>query len=701
MGESIDNRGRSARRGEPGRIGRENDRVTHSRPIITVRYCGFLVCAFGAACGASSSGFPSDAGSTQRWRAEHVGPHTGFVSAVAFAPGSGSMAWISGDDASGVYRSTDGGTTVVPVTTSPLDWSTWRFAFGNSGQRIVAPAYYGRGVAMSMDSGATWRVVTDGVPQGASPEPRNVYDALITPTNDILLATGSGLYRSSDGERYSRVESSALETAGALTRIILGPSGYWLGSKNGRLYTSNESVTWTDLSGADGPEITDLAVGQQGTYVALAGGQLIRFSPAGNTEVLIDPTADTRFALADWVKVAIAPNGTKDRIYVGINVAVSSAQTTSGKLFVSDDGGATFPLRSSGLGGASIFQLALDPSDPAHVLAGTVGDGVFVTRDAGKQWVASTGDLRATAAIGFAQDPSDPSHIAMTSVDVGPGTPSLWERIAGTWKQRPALIEDAISLVFDDRSLIAGGGGTTNDLPAIRRSANGGDGPFVVEVKPNDSVLRLVRTSRGVYAAGDALRKRGAGGTWTTLRSAAPGVAFNDVAELPDGAILACGTDMLLSANGDFTDAIELAAPDKAWYACTTTASGVLVATSWGAGVSELWVAPDPVAARSAANWTRLATPLDHTTILSVVVVGEYWLIGGGDALDGATIQARSGIYASSDSGATWSAIDADMWPSRIAWRLHRGATDAEVFAPLWGGGLWRLTRADPAMAAP
>ena len=46
----------------------------------------------------------------------------------------------------------------------------------------------------------------------------------------------------------------------------------------------------------------------------------------------------------------------------------------------------------------------------------------------------------------------------MTSVDTGPGTPSLWERVGGTWTQKRALVDDAIALVFDGGALIAGGG---------------------------------------------------------------------------------------------------------------------------------------------------------------------------------------------------------------------------------------------------
>lgn len=658
------------------------------------RYRLALGLVVSAGCGGTPETMP-DAGAQPVWKAEHIGPHSGFVSAVAFVPGSGTSAWISGDDASGIYRTDDGGNTLVPVTSAPLDWSTWSFVFGDGGQRVIAPAYYGRGVAISTDGGATWHVATDGLPQSGSADARHIWDAVITPANEVLLATGSGLYRSADGEHYSRVDSSALATATALTRIIRTSTGYVLGSENGRIYRSANAVTWTEDSTSDGPAITDFAEGAQGVYVAMQGGTLIRFSPSGQTTTVIDSTIDRRFELADTMKLAIAPIGAKDRIYVGVSVAVASTRRSATKLFVSDNGGATFTA-SSGLGGSSIFQLAVDPTNPSHALAGTVGDGVYVTTNAGAQWKPVEGDLRTTAVIGFAQDPADPSHIALTSVDTGPGTPSLWERVGGLWTQQPALLEDGNALLFDGGALFAGGGGTTASVPAIRRSANGGTGPFATEVQTSEQVMRLVRTARGIYAAGDGLRRRNADGTWAVLRPASPGenFRFNDVAEAADGSIVTCGAaGISVSATGDFSDAVALAAPDRTWYSCAISPAGRIVATSFGPGASELWTAPDLSAARSAGSWSQLATPIDHSTVASIVIAGDYWMIGGGDLLDGATVQSRSGIYASSDSGATWQAIDSDIWPSRIAWRLHRGSSDSEVYVPMWGGGLWRLTR--------
>ena len=52
---------------------------------------------------------------------------------------------------------------------------------------------------------------------------------------------------------------------------------------------------------------------------------------------------------------------------------------------------------------------------------------------------------------------------------------------------------------------------------------------------------------------------------------------------------------------------------------------------------------------------------------------------------------ATSGLYYTEDRGATWIAAHAAMTPSRTVWQLHPGRDEHEVFAALWGGGLWRL----------
>lgn len=609
-----------------------------------------------------------------RWRAEHVGPSTGFVSAVAFAPGSSQRVWISGDDSSGLYRSEDGGESLAAVA-GPLDWSA--YAFGLAGQRVVAPSYFGRGVAISDDGGATWRVVTAGLPQGEG-ELRRIYDCAVTAGGLILAATGSGLYSSADATSFTKV-TSGLGTATSLTKVIKRGSGLLAGSGNGRLYSSVDGLSWSELSTQDGGAILDLATGVQGTYVATQGGLVVRLPATGAPQVLANPQTDARFATALWTKLAVAPMGNVDRIYLGV-VGTASTRAAS-KLLVSDDGGATFAARGAGLDGASIFSLAVDPADPGHALAGTVGEGIFWTRDAGRTWSKTRGELRATAPLAFAQDPADAEHLVLASVEGLAGTPSLLERRGGAWSWQRSLVADTTALIFDGGEVVA----APMEAGAPMRTSASAAGPWAEQASRAGKVLRFIKTRRGLYAAGAVLERRSSAG-WTTLLP----TAINDVAEQPAAsgdALVACGLGMYVSREGGFGDAATLPAPARPWLSCRFDGSGRLLAT----GSGELWMADSLAAAGTAAGWRKVATPLDGVELVSVLPHGPRWWLGGGHVDLGARAGARSGLYFSEDGGASWQAADGELSPSRAVWQLHPGASEHELFVALWGGGLWRL----------
>jgi hypothetical protein len=619
-------------------------------------------------------GGPDGAPEAPRWRAEHVGPSTGFVSAVAFAPGSSQRVWISGDDSSGLYRSDDGGATLAALA-APPDWSA--YAFGLQGRRVVAPNHFGRGVAISDDEGATWRVVTAGVPQGTG-ELRRIYDCLITAGGRILLATGSGLYASADAVSFAKV-TTGLGTATSITRVIATPSGVLAGSGNGRLYASSDGVAWNELSTQDGGAVLDLASGAQGTYVVTAGGLLVRLPPAGAPQVLANPQTDPRFATALWTKIAVASSGSVDRIYLGV-VGTATTRAAS-KLLVSDDGGATFTARGVGLDGASIFTLAVDPADSAHALAGTVGEGAFWTRDAGRSWSKVSGELRATAPLAFAQDPADPEHLVIASVEGLAGTPSLLERRDGAWSWQRSLLADTTALAFDGGQLVAAPMAAGEPM----RTSASAAGPWAEQPSRAGKVLRLLTTRRGLYAAGVVLERR-SGAAWTSALA----MAMNDLSEPPAAqgdALVACGLGMFASSDGSFADAAPLPAPARPWLSCRFDARGRLLAT----GAGELWMAESLTAARTAAGWRQVTTPLDGVELLSVLPHGARWWLGGGHVDLGAVAGARSGLYYSEDSGATWVAADAELSPSRAVWQLHPGRDEHELFVAPWGGGLWRL----------
>lgn len=612
---------------------------------------------------------------TATWTAEHVGPASGFVASVRFAPGSSSRVWISGDDASGLYQSLDGGQTLTALASAPLDWSA--YAIAARGNRLVAPNHFGRGVAISDNLGSTWRVVTAGLPQGAG-ELRRIYDADLTSAGHILVATGSGLYRSTDRISFARV-TSGLGTATSLTRLLRTSTGYLAGSANGRLYASADGASWSELSTADGTPICDLAVGVQGIYVASYSGLVVRLPPSGAPQVIANPQTDARFATSLWTKLAVAPRGAVDRIYLG---TVGSATTrAASKLLVSDDGGLTFVDRGAGLGGASVFSIAIDPFDANHAVLGTVGDGMYWTQNAGVTWTMTRGDLRATAPLAFAQDPADREHWLMASIEGLAGTPSLFERRATGWTRQTSLPADTTALTFAGGLMLA----APMEPGQPVRVASTAAGPWVEVPSQAGRVLRWVTTGRGLYAAG-AVLERLVGSAFVVALPA----PMSDVAEQPastGGAIVACGLGMFVSSDGSFGDAAALPAPARPWLSCRFDSAGRLLATGGG----ELWMAPSLSAARTAAGWRRVVTPLDGAELVSALPHGARWWLGGGFVDLGARAGAHSGLFYSEDGGATWIAAHAAMTPSRTVWQLHPGRDEHELFVALWGGGLWRL----------
>jgi photosystem II stability/assembly factor-like uncharacterized protein len=79
--------------------------------------------------------------------------------------------------------------------------------------------------------------------------------------------------------------------------------------------------------------------------------------------------------------VAIAPSA-PERVYLA----------TTGEVYASRDGGRTWSVTSTNFNGALMRVIAVDPTNPDTVYAGTASSGIYKSTDAGKTWRAiSTG----------------------------------------------------------------------------------------------------------------------------------------------------------------------------------------------------------------------------------------------------------------------------------------------------------------------
>ena len=89
---------------------------------------------------------------------------------------------------------------------------------------------------------------------------------------------------------------------------------------------------------------------------------------------------------------------------------VAYAATNNG-VFKTTNGGINWTPASTGLAGIPVFSLAIDPTTPATIYAGTFGRGVFKSTDAGGHWVPVRGGFGDDTVLSLAIDPSHPDTI--------------------------------------------------------------------------------------------------------------------------------------------------------------------------------------------------------------------------------------------------------------------------------------------------
>lgn len=612
-----------------------------------------------------------------------IGPPTGFFAAVVYQPGSPHTVWASGDDGDGLYRSTDDGATWALVESAPLDWSAYALRFDpHDPRRIWAPSYFGRGTYRSDDSGATWARVGTGLPVGPGAAAR-IYDlAVRADGGELIAATGSGLFRSTDaGATFSSVTGGPSVPARA---VIYAQGKVLAGADDGKLYTSTNGTTWTGMGG--GGAITDLAAGAQGVYIATIDGLVVYTDLASTPQAVVNPVVDPARGTLLWTKLAVAPGTTRatDRVVVG--TTVDAAAAVRDHIYLSDDGGATWTVRATGLDHASAFDLTFSPTDRDRIVLATVGAGLYTSGDAGRTWSAGGGDLRGAAALAFAVDPTNASHLLLGSSESLTGTPGVFETTDGgaTWQLVRSLVPDALSFAFDPsdpRVVLVG----TFATPGLLRSTNGTAGPWT-PIANVPSAMRIRTLGTAWYALaldGTAWRSTDHGATWTKISA---GALVTDIAPLASGGELACGNEMRVSTDGFATSqpvALPTLPSGEIVTSCVESSGGALIGTNKGRVFSTSTLSG------TSTTWTAHATPLLDADVRQVGVVDGAWLVCGMRADVEASPNTISGLFRSVDHGATWT-VAAETYPSRLCWSFAP-VGDGIVLEALWGGGAWRV----------
>lgn len=309
--------------------------------------------------------------------------------------------------------------TWTPITDKVITTSGGAAAFGRDPQTL----YFGTGdpfdgiplvggaMLKTTDGGNTWSpfVFLDnaGTVTDVKVDTRGATDV-------VLVATGSGVFRSADaGKTYTKVLGGG--TAWSLARTSIGwlatvaTSGYY---SPATIYQSSDGVTWTALSA---PNVTagagriTLAVGAPGDKVAYA--YVARSCDAGCDQKDLYRTDDGGYswtALGLNSKAPVNPNEenptmelmggqgfynhmiTVDPTDPGRNTVYLGGQLNTGK---TTDGGKTWRLLSNWLGQFGLPYVHADhhtaivstAGGKKRVMFGTDG-GLFVSKDEGASW---------------------------------------------------------------------------------------------------------------------------------------------------------------------------------------------------------------------------------------------------------------------------------------------------------------------------
>ena len=333
------------------------------------------------------------------------GPNSGRINAIAVSPANTQIVLI-GSATGGIWRSTDAGTTFVPVTDNQVDLSVGTIAFAPSNPNIVYAGmgdidngYFGTGVLKSTDAGLTWTRINNN---NVLPEKGECMRIQVDPTNPdkvylaqyafVNLSTNqgfiSGIYISSDGGvNWTKPFS------GLVRDLVIHPTNPQI------LYAGVQFKT------GDNP----------GLYKSIDGGQTW-------TNVFLSPYTSSQSATRDF-RVAVTP-AKPDRVYIYFGTRTTSPFQV--RLEMSDDAGVTWTNRGvisnnqidPGQFGYNTY-LAASPTDANTVYVGT--RDLFRSTDGGVTFTDLTNSFAPPYPNGNYQPGSQKFHSDQQSFAFEPG----------------------------------------------------------------------------------------------------------------------------------------------------------------------------------------------------------------------------------------------------------------------------------------
>jgi iron(II)-dependent oxidoreductase len=298
-------------------------------------------------------------------------PEPLLINQIAVASSDPAVLYAAGRPV-GVLKSVDRGRTWLPAREGILNTSAYHVAVHPRNADVAYVGTFGGGVYRTRNGGRTWEAASSGLGNtnihamylDASRPERLIVS---TSTGDVFETRDEGVGWSGFGQGLPVMEGEVL--AAFLSRA----GAVWLGQ--GTLFARGARDAAWDAIGQDlgAAAITVLAAGADGRlYAGTRRRGLLRSTDNGATWSDVAAEFDRQ-----WIRLVLP--GPKGRLWV-------SALRRG--LYRSDDTGATWTKVGAGLpDNDDVEALALDPSDPDRLYAGTHDHGLFLSSDGGRGFV--------------------------------------------------------------------------------------------------------------------------------------------------------------------------------------------------------------------------------------------------------------------------------------------------------------------------
>ncbi len=651
------------------------------------------------------------------WSALANGPKGSTPLAVVIDPKQPSTVFVA--HYLGIYKTVDGGQTWTLLEGSPL-----------AKDLVIDPvntqtlyAAGGATVHKSTDGGLTWRAAAPGLQATGSlavavdPErPGVVYAG---EGGEVMVSANAGLtWSETGGQAAAAAAVNALAVDPTRSdRVVALRAGR--GAENGVFVSDNAGLSWRNVTSADLRDARALLMSgarPETAFLGLGGTGISRSTDAGETwqsvmspvagtveDVEADPlTAGTVYAAtaegpfkstdggASWTllqgapvakTVAVAPNDSRV-VYIGHFRGVER----------SSDGGGAWAPASTGLPAYSSIQvIAIDPTTPTTVYAGTMTKGVWKTTDGGGHWSAASVGLTTLWIEGLVVDPKNPATVYAATSGGG-----IFKSTDGG--QSWALASAGLTALYLDSVAIDPVTTTT-----VYAAAQFGGGPF--KSTNGGATWSTIRNGIGTYEsashlvidprqparlwAGDyfLFRSDNGGASWTKIDPGLGDITGRSVASLAidagDPETVYLGT----SSRGVWKGSTSAASwgPCYQRLAYATVRSFVadparpdtIYAGTLDQGV---WKSPD-----LGANWSQVNGGLGNLDVpaLAATVTSPTTVLAG---------TFGGGVFRSTNGGASWTLSSSGMTNPYVQALAVHPRKPLVVFAGTKGGGVFRST---------